>query len=253
MNPMRTFLRTAAGLSLLLAPAAAHAGWQSGPASRFNGTYDLTCQQATWTLHFSLAGGTAAGSGSFNADVSATLPCEALSADDPAVVALANDVEGRCLAAGLPAAICTDLRGRTVTAALDTTGMVPRQAQLTAQNTWDWWNQLIGIYPAHGNHMFDNNAAIGWDYLLDNNDGPQNGHFAIAAINVLDGASVDHAGCLDVATGFIDGRINRTAGYALGATFGVDRSLTCLVVDDTAWLWGTIGITFRGAVDGARL
>jgi len=212
MDTTRTLLRTAAALSLLLAPAAARAGWQSGPASRFDGTYDLVCRQATWTLHFNLAGGIAGQSGSFNADVSATLPCEALSADDPAVVALADDVQGRCLAARLPAAICTDLRARTVTAALDTTGMVPRQARLAAQRTWDWWNQLIGVYPAHADHQFDNNAMIGWDYLLDNNDGPQNGHFAIAAINVLGGASVDSAGCLDVATGFIDGRIDRTAG-----------------------------------------
>jgi hypothetical protein len=253
MHTTRTLLRTAAALSLLLAPAAAQAGWQSGPASRFNGTYELVCQQATWTLHFNLAGGINGQSGSFNADVSATLPCEAISADDPAVVALADDVASRCLAAGLPAPICADLRARTVTAALDTTGMVPRQAQLTAQNTWDWWNQLIGIYPAHGNHLFDNSATIGWDYLLDNNDGGSNGHFAVATINVLGSASVDHAGCLDVATGFIDGRIDRTAGYTLGATFGVDRSLTCLVAYDQAWLWGTIGITFRGAVNGARL
>ena len=253
MDTTRTLLRTAAALSLLLAPAAAQAGWQSQPASRFDGTYDLVCQQATWTLHFNLAGVIAGQSGSFNAEVSATLPCEALSAEDPAVVALANDVEGRCLAAGWPAAVCTDLRARTVTAALDTTGLVPRQAQLKAQNTWDWWNQLIGIYPAHGNHRFDNNAVIGWDYLLDNNDGPQNGHLVVAAINVLGGASVDHAGCLDVATGYIDGRIDRTAGYTLGAAVGVDRSLTCLVAYDTSWLWGTIGITFRGNVDGARL
>ncbi len=253
MTTSRTLLRTAAALSLLLAPAAAQAGWQSGPASRFNGTYDLVCRQATWTLHFDLAGGTAAGSGSFNADVSATLPCEAISAEDPAVVALADDVEGRCLAAGLPAGICADLRARTVTAALDTTGLVPRQAQMSVQRTWDWWNQLIGVYPAHGNHQFDNNAVIGWDYLLDNNEGPQNGHFAIAAINVLGSASVDHAGCLDLATGFIDGRIDRTAGFTLGASVGVDRSLTCLVAYDTSWLWGTIGITFRGNVNGARL
>lgn len=253
MDMTRTFLRTTALLSLLLAPAAARAGWQSQPASTFNGTYALTCQQASWVLHFDLAGGIGGSTGSFKTDVSVTLPCEALSADDPSVVGLADDVAGRCLAAGWPAGVCADLRARTVTAALDTTGMVPRQAQMTVQRTWDWWNQLIGVYPMYGNHLFDNGAAIGWSYLLDNNDGAQNGHFVAAAINVLGSASGDHAGCLDIATGFIDGHINRATSYTLDATVGLDRSLTCLVAYDTAWLWGTIGITFRGTVDGARL
>ena len=183
MGTTSTLLRTSVALSMLLAPAVANAGPQSRPASSFDGTYDLVCRQATWTLHFNLAGGIGSSSGSFNADVSATLPCEALSADDPSVVALADDVAARCLGAGWPAAVCTDLRARTVTAALDTTGMVPRQAQMSVQRTWDWWNQLLGIYPARTSHQFDNSAVITWDYLLDNNDGYQNGHFAAAAIN----------------------------------------------------------------------
>lgn len=238
----------AAALLLLAATAGvAHAG-QSQSVTDFDGRYALTCTRASFVFHLGLTGQIGGHSASWNDQLVIDVPCEAGSDD---AIAAAAEAGARCAAAGLPASVCGELEAVVAEAIDGTAALVPDAVALRVTNAWDLWARLFGVYNVAGVHDFDNGAQVGWSYLLDNNDGNR-GKIGTLGFAVLDAAAQGIAGCLDTAAGGIDGRIDAARGYALSATFAVDRSLTCAAGQGGDWALVNVGLSFRGAVTGAR-
>lgn len=239
----------ATAIMLLGATSAAHAG-QSHSAGDFQGTYDLVCEQANFTLHFDLAGIIGGRGGNFHADMSVTLPCEQ---DAPEIATIAADVRDRCLAANFPAWACVDLESQAAEALAGTAALVPNRVDLTVFNLSDWIAKYItGIYPARGAHTFDDGRKLSWNYLLDNNDGWNSGHIFMVAMTVFDGIMRGHVGCATAAIGGIDGHIRRSDGFSVDASFLVDGGLYCVGVSGTDVVFGNIGLAFHGEVSGSK-
>ncbi len=238
-------------LVALLATNVAVAG-QSRPASEFAGTWDLACTSAHLTLHVALAGGSATGSGSWDERVVTPLDCDGIDEDEQA--ALHAELYATCLGSGLPALGCDAVAG-DLTAAVaafndDTVAFIPSAVTMRV-GTYGWfWSGLVGLYPMVGTHTFED-ATRSVTYVLDNNDGPR-GSFGAAGIAVRDAGSSDWHACADAGTAAIEGRIAPSAGFALSAKMGVNRSLLCLATDGALWVSGSVGVTFEASVTGTR-
>lgn len=215
----------------------------------FSGVYDLSCEQVNFTLHADIGGVVSGQSAHYGGTLTLTVPtCDP---SDPQIGMLAEQVRDECVAASLPEWYCDDLETSVVVALEGTAELVPYELETTVKKTWDPLHQLLGIFPMHGVHQFVDGVR-GWDYVLDTNPGGNNGRFVAGAIGITGSGANDVVGCVSTVIGAVDGRIDPNDGYSLSADFGVDASLTCAATSGMDWVTGVIGITFHGAVSGAK-
>ncbi|MBI4511046.1 MAG: hypothetical protein HY698_15540 [Deltaproteobacteria bacterium] len=234
---------------LVFAPSATARAGQSRPPTDFTGTYDLACQQAGVTINVALGGKVGGNQKNWADALTFPLPCE-----EPDVRDVVADLQERCNRAGLPSQFCTNVKTGAAKALEGMPGLIPGSMDLTVNGIYDFFARLIGIYPAWAAHYFDNGKVLGWGYWLDNNDGNNNGHLVAFNIALLNGAFQNGLACADVALGGVDGKIDRNAGHTItGAKFAINRSLACGAWVGSDWIAGTIGISFHGVVDGAKV
>jgi hypothetical protein len=230
-------------VSLTAFPAAASAA----PAD-FNGSYDLTCQSGSYTLHFDLVGSLNGQAVSYHPTaLVVSVPCEG---DDPAITTILADVENKCTAAKL-GSFCDDVVGAVASAIDNTSAMIPTRITTGVTNAYDWLAQLTGIFTMNVTHKFEDGAVRNGTYLLSDRYDGSNGDFLSLSLAAT-GAAGGIAACVATSAGWVDGKINRYAGFSLAATVDLDQSLSCGIAYNGDWLAGIIGVTFHADVRGVR-
>lgn len=238
-------------IAILLAPGAAFAH-QAGSPSRFDGAYSLRCTQAALTVHLDAAGVFAGVPGELHETLAIPLDCDGLDPED--LEAFSEDIHQRCSSAGLPADRCAllaaDLSNSMAELYAAIEAATPQQLTLTAQQTNHLFNQLLGIYPARGAHLFADGTLRSWDYLLNNNQGAHLGELGAFGIHIPAGANAGNLACAAATVAAVHGRVTLPGSVSLD--FGVDGSLTCAAADGANWLLVNAGISFSGALEGLR-
>ncbi len=235
----------------LMAPALAG---QSHAASGYTGSYDLTCEEASLSLHLDLAWSVAGSTGTAGDAINVDLDCDGI--DETEWQTLHDDVQDACDAAWPVEEDCDALG----TAAADavaafndgTLEFVPESVDFTVYGTGNFWYRLFGVYPLRGTHHFPSGSSSSWWYLLNNNDGGSLGDFATFAMVLNGSASGSNWACADLSLGAISGDIDPNADYDLAAAFGVDRSAVCGAGDGVDAVVAVLGLTFDGDVSGVR-
>lgn len=241
-------MKKLAMMALTLASTAAIPAAASAAPADFDGTYALTCEAGSYTLHFDLAGNLDGNPVSFHpADLEIPIPCEA---GDPEAAALLAEVEQRCLTAGL-GTLCDDVVGAVAGAIEGTSALIPRQITTEVTNADHWFAKLTRIFTMRVEHVFDDGAVRSGTYLISDGNAT-NGDFLSVAAGIDGAAFGGGAGCVATTLGKVEGNIDRGAGFALTAALELDGSLACGFVHGGDWLAGAIGLTFHADVSGAR-
>ena len=239
---------TTIGFSTLALVAALGTTAAAAPTD-FDGTYHLTCQEATYTLHLDIAGELDGRPISYNPpNLEFNLPCEA---DDPAIPELVDSVHQHCLDGGL-GRFCDDVVVPALEGAIHgTIAMVPVELTTQIIDPNNGWAKLFRLYSTRVTHLYDNGDVDTSKYIL--NDGSRhNGHFLQLSLNLDDVLFGGPAGCVATTLGRINGNIDRNADFAMTWKPTVDRSLSCGVVLNNGWLAGIIGVTFKATASGER-
>ncbi len=230
-------------VSLAAAPVAASAA----PVD-FDGTYDLTCQSGSYTLHFDLWGNLNDQAVSYHpTDLVVPVPCEG---DDPAIAGILADVEQKCAAANL-GSFCDDVVGAVASAIDDTSALVPQRITTAVTNADNWLAKLTKIFTMRVGHELDDGTIRNGTYLISDQNNSSNGDFLSLSLTAT-GAAGGIAACVATSADGVKGKIDRNAGFALAADVYLDRSLTCGFAYDGDWLAGIIGVTFHTDVSGVR-
>ncbi len=227
---------------------------QSHNAADYSGSYDLTCEEASLTLHLDLAWSVAGSTGSSAGAIDVALDCDGVDSTD--WQAIHDDVQAACDSAWPVADDCDDLG----TAAADavaafndgTLEFVPESVDYTVYGTWNFWYRLFGIYPVLGDHHFPSGSTLSWWYLLNNNDGGTLGDLATFSMSLNGASGGGYWACADVSLGAVEGNLDPDDGYAMAARFGVDRSAVCGVSDGVDAIVAVLGLTFDGELSGVR-
>jgi hypothetical protein len=243
-------MKTSSKLFSTLALLAAIPATAAAAPTDFDGSYDLTCQAGSYTLHFDLWGELNDQSVSYHpADLEIPVPCEA---DDPAIPAILAAAEQHCLAGGL-GNLCDDVVGAVASAIEGTSALIPRRVTTTITNADNWFAKLTKIFQMNVRHAYDDGTIRDSAYLISDANNDSNGDFLSLSAAVNGAAMGGVAGCAVTTLGRSRGNIDRDAGFALTAEVELDRSLTCGFAYGGDWLAGVIGLTFRGDVSGARI
>jgi hypothetical protein len=243
---MKSFLAFSTILGLSTIAASAYA---AGSPVAFNGTYKLSCQTAELVLHINIGAQTAAGSQSYADDLVIPFDCNGVSPEE--MSAFEEETSKKCIEANLPEAYCQTLSEDLAVSISEfndnALNFIPQSIKFTVQSVYSFWNQVFGIYPMFGQHKFSDGSTSSLTYTLNNNSSS----FGIAGVQLLNSGASGQLGCADLAIGGINGTINRTTG-ALSAQYAIDRSLYCVVVDEVGIIGGSIGLSFRGSVQGQK-
>lgn len=241
--------------TLLLSTSGVASAAQSKPVTDFNGTYGLTCGEASLVLTMSITGMIGNAAGSWYGSAEAPLDCDGV--DDGELDAFVDDMTGDCTAGGLPEPDCRALAEDIGQAVADLNNdlidVLPRTVKMTVTQTSNWFYKLWGVYPTIGDHTDVYGTTSTWTYLLNNNDGYVNGDFWAGGLAFGDSGTSGNLSCGIVAAAAVDGHITRGTPFAIEADFVVDESMVCSVVEGDDWLIGTIGLAYVGSLDGAKL
>lgn len=232
-------------LGLLAAlPTAASAA----PAD-FDGTYNLTCEAARYTLHFDLAGSINGQAVSYHpADLPVSVPCEA---DDPAIAVILTNVEQTCRGAGL-GNLCDEVVDRVASAIDNTSALIPQRITTAITNADNWLAKLTKLFTMRVSHAFEDGAVKTSNYLISDRNDSSNGDFLSLGFAVNSAFGTGIAGCVATTAAGVQGTIDRAAGFALGAKVDLDKSLSCGLSYNGDWLAGVIGVTFHADISGVR-
>ncbi|MCA9707343.1 MAG: hypothetical protein KDK70_15930 [Myxococcales bacterium] len=259
---VRSLLAFAACSTVLLGAVGAAVAAQPGPATDFDGTYGVVCDEATVVVglqEFQLE----AGDGSLLLDtpVDQELSIDFACAPDE-IEAEVVEVYGRCME-GIP-----DLEGidedDACALVADTVGGMMEGMAGMVNGTFDvhvrdhgtWVNRVLALYGMDGDFTSLDGDTIEGDFLLYNGGGAGNGEFySLSVIPLLLPATGLCPLSLATMTTVVDGQIDRTQDYALEATLSRDLSLWCQLPSDdpSVQAAGRVGLTFIAELSGDRL
>ncbi|MCK6528845.1 hypothetical protein L6R50_15210 [Myxococcota bacterium] len=252
---MRLTCAAAASTALALLAATPASATQTYPVRQFNGTYDLEWEEVWIDLHLAAA----APGASWAADVPVLLDVDGIDASEEE--AIWHEVHDPCadaLGEDLGAAFCAPLADAVAEALVTTNdallAVLPVSVRMSVSyaDAMNWLYRALGVYPATGAHFTADGPPFAAGYALDNNDGASNGHFFTGGF-VLNGAgAVEALACLDSSWIGIDGRIDRTARFAMGGSFTSGRDLTCAGGAPGYEIVADIGLAMGGDFTGQR-
>jgi hypothetical protein len=247
---MKTILIAAISSLFVAAPAFAA---QPGSPTIYNGTYQLSCENAELVLHLDIGATVAGVSRSFSGNFVAPLDCGGV--DQEEIIRFEEDLFEQCVSGGLTKEMCYPL-SQDIAAAVsefnnDALGFIPVKVRMTVQSVYSFWNQVFGIYPMSGQHFLADGSSSYLSYVLNNNTGSELGKFGVFGVQLFNGATSGQLGCADVAVGGVEGRMDRLSGL-LRANYAVDRSLYCAAFDGVNAFGGAVGLSFRGQVSGQK-
>ena len=227
---------------------------QSHSASGYSGTYDLTCEDASLTLHLDLGWSVGGVTDSDGADLEVGLDCDGI--DESEWQTLHDEVAGACEAVWPIADDCdqlgTDVADGVAAVNDGSLELLPESVAFKVYGTSNFWYRLFGVYPMYGTHQHPGGSTTRAWYLLNNNDGSRLGDFATVGGSLEGWAAGTSWACIDVALWAAAGNIDPDAGYELEADYAADRSVACGVTYGADALVAVLGLTFDGAVAGVR-